>query len=226
MTTPGVRLADLHPPLREVVAAELRRLILSGEIAPGSRLIEDRLAERLGVSRNPVREAIGVLASEGFVESIPRRGACVARLSVSAGEDLFDVRMALEPVGARLAARRGDPTGLEALEHVLEQARAATDAGALDVLADLNSAFHAGVIKLGANDYLSAIAEPMIKRAQWLFRPGAATRAPHSWVEHRELLEAIRSGDEEGAEAEARRHVAAARRSFRALAAQLPDLAV
>lgn len=95
--------------MREVVAAELRRLILSGEVAPGSRLVEDRLAERLGVSRNPVREAIRVLSSEGFIEVIPRRGACVALLSGPAAEDLFDVRMALEPVAARLAAGEAPP---------------------------------------------------------------------------------------------------------------------
>jgi len=118
----SLRLADLHPPLRDVVAGELRRLILSGELAPGSRLVEDRLAEQLGVSRNPIREAIRVLAPEGFIEVMPRRGACVARLSVLDAENLFDVRMALEPVGARLAARRASPEGCERLRQILGQA--------------------------------------------------------------------------------------------------------
>jgi DNA-binding GntR family transcriptional regulator len=75
-------------------------------------------------------------------------------------------------------------------------------------------------VALGGNEYLSGMAQPMIKRAQWLFRQSAATRAPHSWLEHQDLLEAVASGDEGRAEAEARRHVAAARRSFRALAEQ------
>lgn len=218
----SLRLADLHPPLRDVVAGELRRLILSGELAPGSRLVEDRLAEQLGVSRNPIREAIRVLAPEGFIEVMPRRGACVARLSVLDAENLFDVRMALEPVGARLAARRASPEGCERLRQILGQAREATEAGQLDLLADLNSDFHGTVVQVGGNDYLTGLAEPMIKRAQWLFRHNAATRAPHSWLEHQELLEAIASGDEEAAEAEARRHVLAARRAFRALADDLP----
>jgi len=215
-----MRLADLHPPLRDVVAAELRRLILSGEIAPGSRLVEDRLAERLGVSRNPIREAIRALATEGFIEVVARRGACVAQLSARDAEDLFEVRMALEPVGARLAARRGTAEGIRALRDILAQAQAATAAGELDLLADLNTAFHCSVVTLGGNEYLSGLAQPMIKRAQWLFRQSAATRAPHSWLEHQDLLEAVASGDEGRAEAEARRHVAAARRSFRALAEQ------
>lgn len=212
------RLGELHPPLREVVAAELRRLILSGDIAPGSRLIEDRLAERLGVSRNPVREAIRVLATEGFIEVTPRRGACVARLAVVDAENLFDVRMALEPVGARLAARRRSSDDIAGLRHILAEAKAATEAEELDVLADLNTAFHCSVVEAGGNDYLTGMATPMIKRAQWLFRHSAAARAPHSWLEHLGLLEALSSGDEEAAEAEARSHVAAARRSFRALA--------
>src|SRR3569833_1070557 len=92
-----------HLPLRDVVTAELRRLILQGELLPGERLVEDRLAERLGVSRNPVREAIRVLAAEGFVEVTPRRGAAVSRLSPEEAEELFDVRMALEGLSARLS---------------------------------------------------------------------------------------------------------------------------
>ncbi len=210
-----LRLADLHPPLRDLVATELRRLILSGEAAPGSRLVEDRLAERLGVSRNPIREALRVLSAEGFVEVLPRRGACVARLSPADAENLFDVRMALEPVGARLAARRGTALGVAGLRTILAQSQAANEAGELDLLADLNTTFHSAVVALGGNDYLSSITGSMVRRAQWVFRHGAATRAPHSWSEHRDLLEAIASGDEAEAEAAARRHVAAARRSFR-----------
>lgn len=214
-TPTELRLADLHPPLRDLAATELRRLILSGELSPGSRLVEDRLAERLGVSRNPIREALRVLATEGFVEVLPRRGACVAQLSPADAEDLFEVRMALEPVGARLAARRSTTEGVGELRLILGRSQAATEAGELDLLADLNTAFHCAVVALGGNGYLSSITEPMVRRAQWVFRHGAATRAPHSWSEHRDLLEAVASGDEGAAEAEARRHVAAARRSFR-----------
>ncbi len=213
------RLGDAYPSLGAAVAAELRRLILSGAVAPGSRLVEDRLAERLGVSRNPVREAMRGLAAEGFIVVTPRRGAFVARLTAQDAEEIFDVRMALEPVGARLAARRCDPRGLMSLRNVLAQAKAATEAGELDFLADLNSAFHTRVVELGGNAYLTGLAAPMIKRAQWLFRHTAAARSAHSWLEHQGLLEAIASGDEEAAEAEARSHVAAARRSMRALAA-------
>jgi DNA-binding GntR family transcriptional regulator len=89
-------LGAAHQTLRDEVTTELRRRILFGEFAQGERLVEDRLAALLGVSRNPVRESIRVLATEGFVEVVPRLGATVARLSAEEGEELFDVRMAIE----------------------------------------------------------------------------------------------------------------------------------
>ncbi|WP_127930794.1 GntR family transcriptional regulator [Nonomuraea polychroma] len=98
-------LGAAHRTLRDEVTGELRRRILSGELAQGERLVEDRLAALLGVSRNPVRESIRVLAAEGFIDVTPRLGATVARLSADQGEELFDVRMAVEGLAARLAAR-------------------------------------------------------------------------------------------------------------------------
>ena len=206
-----------HQPLRSLVRDELRRLVITGELAPGTRIVEDRLAERLGVSRNPVREALQALAGEGFVELLPRRGAVVAQVTAEQAEDLFDVRTALEPLAARLAARRADPDGVDRLRDVLRRARDATDLGELDLLATYNTQFHSLVVELSGNDYLSLLVAPMARRVQWVFRTSAATRAPHSWTEHEELLRAIASGDEEYAEAVARSHVAAARASYRAI---------
>ena len=108
-----------QPPLRSLVSDELRRLVITGELPPGTRIVEDRLAARLGVSRNPVREALQALAAEGFVDILPRRGAVVAQVTQAEAEDLFDVRAALEPLAARLAARRSDGAGHERLREVL-----------------------------------------------------------------------------------------------------------
>ena len=94
-----------HQPLRTLVCDELRRLIITGELSPGTRLVEDRLALRLAVSRNHVREALQTLATEGFVAITPRRGAVVAQITGEQAEELFDVRMALESLAARTAAR-------------------------------------------------------------------------------------------------------------------------
>src|ERR1700748_3471202 len=124
-------LGSAHQPLRDVVTAAPRGLILAGELTPGERLVEDRLAVRLGVSRNPVREAIRVLAAEGFVEVTPRRGAAVARVSPGEAEELFDVRVAREGLSARLSARKATPDTADRLRAVLDSARLAVDEGRL-----------------------------------------------------------------------------------------------
>lgn len=213
-------LGAAHLPLRDQVTSELRRRILTGELAPGERLVEDRLAALLGVSRNPVREAIRVLAAEAFVEVVPRRGATVARLSADEAEELFDVRMALEGLAARLAARKRAPWAVSRLSLLLDSARAAVDGGKLDAVADLNTGFHAAVAEAAGNAYLNLVIEPMLRRAQWVFLQTARSRAPHSWQEHVGLYEAIAAGDEEAAEALAVAHVAAARRSYLASMAE------
>ena len=113
-------LGAAHRTLRDEVTAELRRRILAGELAQGERLVEDRLAAALGVSRNPVRESIRVLAAEGFIQVVPRIGATVARLSAEEGEELFDVRMAVEGLAARLAARKRGSASAVRLRQVLD----------------------------------------------------------------------------------------------------------
>jgi DNA-binding GntR family transcriptional regulator len=213
-------LGGAHLPLRDLVAREVRRRILVGDLAPGERLVEERLAELLGVSRNPVREAMRVLAAEGFVEVTPRRGAAVARLSADEAEELFDVRMALEGLAARLAARKRSPDAIERLRFLLERARAAVEAGDLTGVADLNTEFHAAVVDAAGNAYLSLVVEPMLRRAQWVFLQTVDARAPHSWTEHVGLLEAIVAGDETAAEEHAVAHVAAARKSYLAAVAR------
>lgn len=207
-------LGQAHRPLSSLVHEELRRLILSGELPPGSRLVEDHLATRLGVSRNPVREAIRVLSAEGFVEVLPRRGATVASMGAAEVEELFDVRVALESLGARLAARHVTPGVARQLQEVLEAAERATADGQQAELVDLNARFHDAVIEAGGNAYLTMVAQPVLHRARWVYQQSLDVRAAHSWTEHVTLARAIISGDEVGAEACAVAHVRAARASF------------
>ena len=101
----SVRLGEQHRPLRFLVVDELRERILSGEISPGVRLVEDHIAAELGVSRSPVREALRALETEGLVELSPRRGVFVAAVSQEDAVQIFEAREALESFAARLAAR-------------------------------------------------------------------------------------------------------------------------
>ncbi|HEY6494553.1 MAG TPA: GntR family transcriptional regulator, partial [Trebonia sp.] len=104
--------------MRDAAATEIRRLILDGTLKQGERLVEDRLAEQLGVSRNPVREALRMLEAEGFVDTAARRGCFVATLSAEQAGDLFEVRIAVEPLGARLAAREAARSPEASREYV------------------------------------------------------------------------------------------------------------
>lgn len=196
-----------HRPLRDKVVAELRRRIVDGDYPPGDRLTEDRLAEAFGVSRNPVREAIRVLEAEGFVVAQPRRGTVVATLSAQDVQDLFDVRLALEPLAARLAAGRAGPAAAIPLQELVVAAEEAAAAGRLDCVAELNTRFHATICDFSGNVLLRSMTETLHARLQWVYRQSAADRAPHSWAEHEGLVVAIRDGDGEKAAAEAAGHV-------------------
>lgn len=207
-------LGSAHQPLRELVTEEIRRRILTGVLAPGERLVEDRLGGTLGVSRNPVREAIRVLATEGFVEVTPRRGAAVARPSPRQAEELFDVRMALEGLAAgRAAARRASDTARR-LHGLLEAGRDAVRDRKIGEVADLNTEFHTAIAEESGNQYLATLIRPVLRRAQWVFLQTVRDRASHSWTEHQGICEAIVSGDEATAQARATAHVAAARHSY------------
>jgi DNA-binding GntR family transcriptional regulator len=214
-----VVVGDGQLPLRDVVAAELRRLILDGTLQPGERLVEDRLAQLLGVSRNPIREAMRVLEAEGFLDVTARRGAFVCQLSARQAEDLFHVRLALEPLGARLAAEveDRDPALLARAWAIMDLVRESGPEQDKDTLSNLHSELHSLIFELTRNSYLIAIAIPMVKRGQWLLRQSAPLQNPAAWSEHHGLLAAIEAGDADLAEAAARHHVLRVRNSLRPL---------
>ncbi len=208
-----------HLGLRDQVLAEIRQRIVDGEYLPGQRLTEDRLAEDFGVSRNPVREALRVVEAEGFVTMAPRRGAVVATPDPEAIGDLFAVRASLEATAARIAAERATPDDIAELRELLDAARVATDEGDFARVAQLNNAFHARVTSVTGNRWLASISSALYMHVQWIFRLGAADRAPHSWMEHIRIVDAIERGNPDEAEAESRQHLVAAARAAVANAA-------
>ncbi|NUR94355.1 MAG: GntR family transcriptional regulator [Kribbellaceae bacterium] len=199
-----------HVALREQVLAELRRRIVDGEYREGERLTEIRLADDFGVSRNPVREALRVVEAEGFVQILPRRGAVVATLDEAAVRDLFAVRRQLETLAAGQAAERATPAGIASLRALIAEAATATKAKDFDRVAELNSDFHRAVIEISGNRWLLSMSAAMYHHVHWVFRAGAAQRAPHSSEEHVRLADAIEAGDQEAATEAARLHVEAA----------------
>ncbi len=207
---PPKTLGERHLPLRDQVLHALRTAIVNGDYPPGERLTEDRLAEDFGVSRNPIREALRVAEAEGFVVTIPRRGAVVATPTTETIADIFAVRARLEPMAARLAAERAAQADVAGLRSLLEEARRATEAGDFATISELNSQLHLRVIEISGNRWLSSMTRALYLHVQWVFHMGVAQRAPHSWQEHIALVDAIEAGDPDRAELTAMAHVDAA----------------
>jgi len=129
-------------PLRDVVFNTLRQAILKGELEPGERLMEIQLADRLGVSRTPVREAIRKLELEGLVLMIPRKGAEVAKISEKNLRDVLEVRRSLEELAIELACQRMTEEDFEALEKAQEAFQLAVEAGDSMNIAETDEHYH------------------------------------------------------------------------------------
>jgi DNA-binding GntR family transcriptional regulator len=200
---------------------QIRALILNGEMEPGDRLGQVELAERLGISRTPVREALRRLTGEGIVSARPNHGFRVADLGLEAVMRRLELRLLLEPGIARLAADRATPADIAALRESIEIEAAATDAAAAH---DASRRFHIDLARAAHNQDLVSTIEQ-----QWIVEVGrrllAARAEAPDWLEsdvreHREITDAIEGRDPDLAERLTREHVAAALRHWRS---QMPE---
>jgi DNA-binding GntR family transcriptional regulator len=208
------RLGEAHSSLHDQVVRELRQAILSGQLKPGERLVEGRLADELGVSRNPVREAIRVLASEGLIEVTARRGAAVATMTEQEARETIELRALLEGQNARLAARRQDKEIIKRIEAALNKGSAAVAARRFEQLFDLNQLFHRELAAAGQNTVLGDLLQKLRERTAMLFSPMDPGRQARSWEEHAAILRAIIKGDERAAATLAAEHVMRAGMDF------------
>jgi DNA-binding GntR family transcriptional regulator len=199
---------QVRPPLgavRERVREQLRERIVTGVLRPGDRLVERELAEDLGVSRVPVREAIRSLEADGFVVVQSPRRVVVRQLSRVEVAELFDVREALEMLATGLACQRADPPALRRLERAVTEAARAVAAGDIAQAAEANVQFHQEIVTLAGNGLLLKMLHQLEDQLRWLFRQN------EDWdrllQEHRRLYDAIASGDPELARACAAEHV-------------------
>jgi DNA-binding GntR family transcriptional regulator len=211
---PKRRLGEDHSSLHDRVVTELRQAILSGQLKPGERLVEGRLADEMGVSRNPVREAIRALASEGLIEVTARRGAAVATMTEQEARETIEVRALLEGHNARLAARRQDKQIIKRIETVLNKGTAAVTAKRFEQLFDLNQQFHQELAAAGQNTVLGDLLLRLRERTAMLFSPMNPARQARSWEEHAATLRAIIEGDERAAATLASEHVMRAGMDF------------
>jgi DNA-binding GntR family transcriptional regulator len=183
--------------LRERIYQHLRAEILANRIAPGTLLQEVPLAESLGVSRGPIREALGGLAAEGLVTITPRRGAVVTSLSRGEFLEAYQVREALEALGARLAVPIISEPELDAMAAAIGRMEEAATRHDLDLFFDANTAFHAALMEASRNRKLVEMHRRLVSQMGPYRRPSARLRGnlEHSIAEHREILAAVRARD-------------------------------
>jgi DNA-binding GntR family transcriptional regulator len=206
------------PPLRDQVYDRLERLIIDRVLPPGARLTEGELAERLGVSRNPVREALNGLSRTGWVELRPRHGAYVRRQTAEEGDQFFHVRRLLEIESARLTADRATSDMVAELKTLLRQGWQALEDEDETALLSANSRFHAEIVSMSGNQVLAETLGMLDKRLRWYFAPVVVRRGPDSWQEHTELVDAIAANDPEKASDVMWRHTEGTRLAYLAQA--------
>ncbi len=141
-------------PLRDVVFNTLRDAILKGELKPGERLMEKQLAERMGVSRTPIREAIRKLELEGLVSMVPRKGAEVARITEKDITDVLEIRASLEALAVKLACKKMTPDDLEVLNTSLKEFSAVVEKNQVDKIIQKDVEFHDVIYQSTRNDKL------------------------------------------------------------------------
>lgn len=210
------------------LAVRLRQAILNGRYMPGDQMPEIALAEEFGVSRTPIREALKLLENEGLVDIRPRVGTFVRVPTRREIVEMFQLKEALEGLGAGLMARRGEVPQLELLRRNVHDSEAALAAGDRDTYAALVHEFHATIMRGADNTKLLAHYELLMNQLAYhrlvldsISTPGRHEASTH---EHRLVLEAIESKDAVAADAQMRAHVYAS--SVAALKASLPTPAL
>lgn len=200
---------DEFLPLRDVVFNTLRKAILTGELKPGERLMEIHLANRLGVSRTPIREAIRKLELEGLVIMIPRRGAEVAQITEKSLKDVLEVRRALDVLCVELACDRISQEEKERLKDACGDFARATKTGDTTVIARADVIFHDIIVQATGNQRLIQLINNLSEQMYRYRFEYIKDESGHENLvnEHRMIYESIMNGDREKAAAAARLHI-------------------
>ena len=173
-------------------------MIISRELKPGTHLVESELATQLGVSRQPVREALQRLQTEGWVDLRPALGAFVHVPTDAEADQLLAVRTLLEAESARLAAQSATPEQVDELWNVQRTGEQALAADDQEGLVTANAELHARVVAMSGNAVLADLIASVDRRVRWYYLPIARTRGKDAWDEHAELIDAIARRDAGG----------------------------
>lgn len=201
-------------PLRESVYSAILGMIVDRDLSPGQHLVESELAVMLGVSRQPVREALQWLKNDGWVDLRPGLGAFVHTPAVDEADQLLAVRGLLETESARLAAENVTNEAVARLRELCRQGYVALETEDLATMVARGAELHAAVMRLSGNDVLVDLAGQVDSRVRWYYTPVARHRGAQSWQEHSELIDAIAAGDADRAAAVMAAHTGQTRRSY------------
>ena len=188
-------------PLRDVVFNTLRQAILTGELKPGERLMEIHLADRLGVSRTPIREAIRKLELEGLVVMIPRKGAQVAKITEKNLKDVLEVRRALDTLAVRLACKRMDDTYKKQLREACDEFAKVVKCSNTKDITEADVRFHDIINQSTGNDRLIQLVNNLAEQMYRYRLEYIKDAAYHNRLidEHEEIYNAVLERDEERA---------------------------
>lgn len=199
--------------LSEKVYKALKEMILTNELPPGTKLVQEDLSERLGVSRTPLLAAFSKLEKELLIELVPRRGAYVRKCELSELYHFADIRLRLEPLGAREAAQEIDKAGTESLRAVFAVYKEAVESGDKARIKEKDYRFHMEIMRQSKNFVLLQIISSfnivVISNQRGLLKP-----ARRSLAEHEGILEAIAAKDPDEAERRMQEHLVDIRKGF------------
>ncbi|MEV4646617.1 GntR family transcriptional regulator [Saccharopolyspora sp. NPDC049357] len=201
-------------PLRETVYEAILELIITGELKPGQHLVEKELAEALGVSRQPVREALQWLQKDEWVDLRPGYGAFVHSPTPEEADQLLGVRTLLEAESARLAAVNSTKDGVAELKQIYKSGLAALKADDVEAVVAANAELHAKITEMSGNKVLNELAAQINRRVRWYHTPVAKSRGKQAWDEHSALIDAIAKKDGDTASRLMREHTEHTRKTY------------
>lgn len=197
-------------PLREVVYKTLREAILNGNLKAEERLMENQLAQRLGVSRTPIREALRMLAQENLVGIVPRKGAQVLKMSEKDVADILEVREALETLAAELAAMRITAEELEHLKEIQKSFLEAVEKADANEMARFDESFHELICRASKNDKLLSLLDNLkiqLYRYRLAYLKFTEDNRKLAASQHNKIIKALESRDSESAKITASEHI-------------------
>ncbi len=186
------------PTIRKKVYKHVREQILSGQIAPKERLIEAKIAQDIGTSRTPVREALHSLEMEGLIESVPRIGYTVKAMSDKEVVELWEIRCLIEGLAVRWAVEKAGGKLVKELRKNIARAEEQVSRGNLDIFVELDGLFHETIARLSGGQRLLELTQALRRyvlryRIESIYLPDVALRAIEG---HKEILRAIERGDD------------------------------